>query len=83
VILLLPAPASAPAPLPTAGQGTWRLILIPLLLGVYFLPYIVAAIRQHPQQAPLFLVNLFLGWTLVGWVVALAWASWNYDRPVA
>jgi hypothetical protein len=47
------------------------------LLGsavVYFIPSMVASHRKHPQFAPIFVVNLMLGWTYVGYVVALAWA---------
>ncbi len=43
-------------------------------LGVYFIPTIIAIHRSHPNQAPIFVVNLLLGWTLVGWTVALAWS---------
>jgi hypothetical protein len=39
---------------------------------VYFLPTIVAKLRGADNAAPTFIVNLFLGWTLIGWVVALA-----------
>lgn len=48
------------------------LILIPFL-GLYFLPTIIAAAREH-AQGPVFALNLFLGWTLIGWVAALVWA---------
>lgn len=41
---------------------------------VYLLPTIVAHQRNHASLAAIFVVNLFLGWTLLGWVVALAWA---------
>src|ERR1700758_3404801 len=43
-----------------------------VLAAIYFLPTIVAAIRGMPQIGPIVIINLFLGWTLVGWVVALA-----------
>lgn len=39
---------------------------------LYFLPSIVG--RNHKQIAAIFVLNLFLGWTFVGWVVALVWA---------
>lgn len=48
------------------------LIFVFFLLGAYFLPNIIAALRQHPQHGSIFVINLFLGWTLIGWVVALA-----------
>jgi hypothetical protein len=41
---------------------------------LYFLPSIEAKINNNPNFMSVFMVNLFLGWTIVGWVVALAWA---------
>ena len=38
----------------------------------YFLPCIIAFSRHHHQSGAVFAINLFLGWTLIGWVVALA-----------
>lgn len=40
----------------------------------YFLPAINAFYRKHPQAVPIAIVNVFLGWTLIGWVIALAWS---------
>ena len=45
-----------------------------LILGLYFLPTIVAARRYHHRTSQIFIVNLFLGWTFLGWVVALVMA---------
>ncbi|MFP5277486.1 MAG: superinfection immunity protein [Acidobacteriota bacterium] len=42
-----------------------------LLIGLYFLPAIVAAIRQTHNATGILLLNIFLGWTVIGWVVAL------------
>ena len=39
---------------------------------VYFIPTFATAGKKN--SSGVFVVNLFLGWTLVGWVVALAWA---------
>ena len=47
---------------------------IVFVLFVYFIPTIVAANRQHRNLAAIAVVNLFAGWTLIGWVGALAWA---------
>lgn len=43
------------------------------LLGVavYFLPSLVAAARQTHNVTGIFLLNLFLGWTGIGWIIAL------------
>ena len=48
----------------------------------YFLPTIVAALRDHPQAAPILVLNFLLGWTFLGWVVCAAWsvASHRDDR---
>lgn len=40
---------------------------------LYFMPTIVAMVlREDPLV--IFLVNLFLGWTVIGWFAALFWA---------
>jgi T4 superinfection immunity protein len=57
------------------------------LLAIYFLPAIIAGHRHLHERAPITLLNLFLGWTFIGWVVALIWAitapsPWvYYPRP--
>jgi len=57
------------------GLGMFVLSLIGLLcLCVYFLPTIVASHRRHPNAIAIFFLNLFLGWSVVGWVVSLVWA---------
>lgn len=49
-------------------------LLIALVSFLYFLPGIVASSRSHHQAVAIFVLNIFLGWTFVGWVVALVWA---------
>jgi hypothetical protein len=51
-------------------------LLIPLLL-LYMLPTIVAAGRGLVNAGSIAVINIFLGWTLVGWTVALAMACWG------
>lgn len=46
-----------------------------LLLGFYFIPTIVSLARGHTCTVPIVIINVFLGWTLLGWVGALAWAA--------
>jgi len=45
-----------------------------LILVLYFLPTIIAGIRGHRNQGSIFVLNLFLGWTFLGWVISLAMA---------
>lgn len=52
----------------------YALIWLIVLFVIYFVPTIVAIRRGHPQEGAITIINLFLGWTFIGWVVALAWA---------
>jgi Superinfection immunity protein/Short C-terminal domain len=40
----------------------------------YFLPTIIASRRSHPNGNGIALLNIFLGWTFIGWLVALIWS---------
>jgi len=40
----------------------------------YFLPSIIAAGRSKRDLVSIFVLNFLLGWTAIGWVVALVWA---------
>jgi hypothetical protein len=46
-----------------------------LVLGIYFIPTFVASSNQKQNVGAIFLLNLFLGWTFIGWVIALVWAA--------
>lgn len=41
---------------------------------LYFLPSLIAWLREHAYVNSITVINLFLGWTLIGWVVCLAWS---------
>ena len=60
-----------------SDQAAGALMFLTLALAFYFLPTLIALTRSHNQTVPIFVVNLLLGWTLVGWVVALVWACLN------
>lgn len=46
-------------------------------VGLYFLPAIIAAVRHTHNSTGILLLNIFLGWTIVGWVVALLMAIFS------
>ncbi|HVW42500.1 MAG TPA: superinfection immunity protein [Amycolatopsis sp.] len=46
-----------------------------IILVLYFVPTIVAGSRHVVNVGSVLVINLLLGWTLVGWVVALAMAA--------
>ncbi len=43
-------------------------------LALYFLPTIIAAARRAKNLVVILLVNIFAGWTVIGWIVALVWS---------
>jgi hypothetical protein len=46
-----------------------------VLVGLcYLLPTVIAELRRHHQRGAIAVVNILLGWTVIGWVVALAMA---------
>jgi len=49
-------------------------LLLLAALAAYLAPALVAAGRGHPDTLAIGVVNLAFGWTMLGWVVALAWA---------
>ena len=44
------------------------------ILAAYFFPTIIAIQRKHNNHTPIFISNLFLGWTAIGWVITLIWS---------
>ena len=49
-------------------------IFLLIALFLYFLPFVVARSRGMANRWSILTLNLFLGWTLVGWVVSLCWS---------
>jgi hypothetical protein len=54
-----------------------------LAFVIYLFPSFVAYYRGHPNQNAITVLNFFLGWTFLGWVAALVWASTSIERPPA
>ncbi|MGA2387369.1 MAG: superinfection immunity protein [Candidatus Sulfotelmatobacter sp.] len=48
---------------------------------MYFLPSVVALARSKRDITAIVLLNFFLGWTMIGWVIALVWAC-KTDVPM-
>jgi hypothetical protein len=48
--------------------------MLTVVVLIYFLPTIVALSRGHLLALAIFFLDLFLGWTLIGWVIALIWS---------
>jgi hypothetical protein len=61
----------------TAGE-TWSalisVIMLIALIALYLTPTLVASRREKRNFGAIAVLNLFLGWTFIGWVIALVWA---------
>jgi hypothetical protein len=44
------------------------------LFAIYWLPTIIAVVRHSPSALGVAMLNFFLGWTVIGWIMALVWA---------
>jgi hypothetical protein len=63
------------------SMGTLELASILLLATIlYLLPLAVAALRNTKRARHIALLDIALGWTMIGWAVALVWAT--LDRPI-
>ena len=51
------------------------LIYVVVIVVVYFIPYGLAKSRKHPSTTGVGLLNLFLGCSVIGGLVALIWAA--------
>lgn len=56
-----------------SGSG-FALVGLAMIAVVYFIPTITAERRHKRNAAAIAVLNVFLGWTFIGWVVALVWA---------
>ena len=74
-IVLAATPALAASSSSNDGSAVGALILILILIAGYFFPSIIAVFRGHHNTLAIFLLNLFLGWSGLGWIGALVWAA--------
>jgi len=50
------------------------LFVIYLIIYIYFLPYNTAKSNNHPNTDLIFILNIFAGYTIIGWLLLLIWA---------
>lgn len=55
------------------------LVMLIFTLGMYFLPSIIATTHRHKNIIPIILLNIILGWTFIGWIIAFIWAISNKE----
>ena len=50
------------------------LVVAAFLFMLHFLPSLIAFARGHNSRVSILIVNLFLGWTGLIWILCLAWS---------
>ncbi len=63
------------------GMGG-MIIIIWLMLGlaIYMIPSIIALAKRN-KRTKVILFNIFLGWTVVMWIISLVWACKREEKP--
>lgn len=62
------------------AEGFTFLVLALVLIPVYFVPCFIAYKKNHKFKKQIFLLNIFLGFSYVGWVAALIWVSLDNEQ---
>ena len=60
---------------PAGGSVAYLCFALPIIVGAYFLPWF--ACKNPRILSSLFIMNLFFGWTVIGWVACLAWGQYT------
>lgn len=61
-------------------MSIFQIIIVLLLTLVYFLPFIFSVLLKKHKEKPVFIANLFLGWTGIGWVAVFMYVLF-VDNP--
>ena len=72
-ILIIMAIAGLSSKDELAQRGAAVVLLVPLAV-IYFIPAYLAHKRHHENASAITVLNIFLGWTFLGWVAALVWS---------
>ena len=50
------------------------LVLIVIVIDIYFWPFNIAIRKKVEDKLAVFIINLILAWTVIGWIICLMWA---------
>jgi Ca2+/H+ antiporter len=56
-------------------DSTATIILLIVVVVIYLLPTLIAYGREHPRRQEIAVINICIGWTLIGWIVVFLWAA--------
>ena len=54
--------------------STSTILMVLAIVVIYMLPTLIAFGREHPRRQDITVVNILLGWTLIGWIGVFLWA---------
>lgn len=77
-LLLIPLVLGLLIPFSSPVEGVQALAV---LLFAYAVPTIVTLARKIRNGPAIIVVNVLLGWSIIGWIVALVWASTRDAQP--
>lgn len=60
---------------PDVRASLLGILILVAIVAAYLLPTLIAGSRKYHNIGTVAVVNIFLGWTFIGWVVALAMAA--------
>lgn len=46
-----------------------------IILIIYFIPTITAYAAKKKNKQAILVLNFFLGWSIIGWIISLVWAT--------
>ena len=58
--------------------SVWTIFFICL----YFTPAVIASVRSHHQSGAILMLNVLLGWTVLGWIAAMVWSCTAVQQPM-
>ncbi|EDU6304658.1 superinfection immunity protein [Salmonella enterica] len=58
-------------------MSVWKIIVLAFIIPIYLLPGIIASTRKHKNATAIWILDIFLGWSCLGWLVALIWSFTN------
>jgi len=58
----------------TLSMETTQIIASIFILFIYALPAIIAKWNKHPSVIAIEVLSLLFGWTIICWIIALAWS---------
>jgi len=54
--------------------NTTNILMLLVVVVIYMLPTLIAFGREHPRRQEITVINILLGWTLIGWIAVFLWA---------